>query len=59
MPDNKCCGTCENRRRDVFTDKPYCKFDEADFYQGKKTNEVKRYWHPACEKYLPKEEQHA
>lgn len=47
------CGTCVNSRRDDFRDKTYCVFDEKDYYQGRKTNEVKKHWQEACSEYKP------
>jgi hypothetical protein len=54
MNDERYCGFCKNIIEDNFRDKLHCKFDEADYHQGRKTNEVKKYWQPACGNFEPK-----
>jgi len=50
---DRVCGHCKNIKEDHFRDKLYCKLDEADYHQGRKTNETRRFWQQACCKWEP------
>jgi len=47
------CGKCANIIVDSYINRMWCRFDDADFLQGKKTNITRKYWEGGCSMFEP------